>query len=79
MSGFNSTARGETQVKGDRARNPFEFKLINLLAMSSILAPNRPDGRWLKKKRSPEETLDGLHTGGRRHQPRGSCGLVQKS
>ena len=28
------------------------------------------DGRhnqWLKKKRSPEETMDGVHNGGRRH------------
>ena len=42
--------------------------------------PNSRQNQWLKKKRSPEETLDdGLHTGERRYQPRGSCSLVQKS
>ena len=40
--------------------------------------PNGRHNQRLKKKRSPEETLDGLYTGGRRHQPHGSCGLVQK-
>ena len=40
--------------------------------------PNGRHKQRLKKKRSPEEMLDGLHTGGRRHHLRGSCGLVQK-
>ena len=43
------------------------------------LERNGRNSQWFKKKRSPEETLGGLHAGGRRHQPRGSCGLVHKS
>ena len=40
--------------------------------------PNGRHSQRLKKKRSPVEMLDGLHTGGRRYQPCGCCDLVQK-
>ena len=76
-------SRQSSQPKSTRSQN-LSTEVVFLWTQHAEAQQLRevPNGRHkqrLKKKRSPEETLDGLHTGVGLHQPRASCSLVQKS